>query len=196
VFGKGAAWLAGLPPRVAFWCLRQAVGATLLSVKTFLALLGEEVRRWVVVAVWGLLLFGLYVLAGPVSAGARQVLAFGVLCWFWGAFRAGERTVHNRLVAVRGRQAFRKLDATTSELGAKLGNAKVVMLDGGADMLKALLADPETDAQREQKRIAAAANAAVREHLDPLLFAERSAGPPNPFRRRRARRVAKDEDEG
>jgi hypothetical protein len=63
-------------------------------------------------------------------------------------------------------------------------------------MLKALLTDPETDAQREQKRIAAAANAAVREHLDPLLFAERSAGPPNPFRRlRRARRPAKD-DEG
>jgi hypothetical protein len=123
VLGKGAAWLAGLPPRVAFWCLRQVAGTTLLSVKTVLALLGEEVRRWVVVAVWGLLLFGLYLTFGAVSTGARQVLAFGVLCWFWGAFRAGERTVHNRLAAVRAREFYKKLDQRTGELGDKIGEA-------------------------------------------------------------------------
>jgi hypothetical protein len=193
---KALEGLAKLPLRIAVWVVLLPFRALWGTLKTILALLGEETRRWFGLTVWGLMLW-------PVAqASARWYrpllpwVLLAVLVWLWACVRAVRLTLANRLVAVRGRAAFRKLDKTASEVGGKLKDARVVMLDGGADMLKALLADPETDAQREQKRIAAAANTAVREYLDPLLFAERSAGPPNPFRRLRRARARRSEDEG
>jgi hypothetical protein len=73
------------------------------------------------------------------------------------------------------------------------------MLDGGADMLKALLTDPETDAQRDLGELAAKAHAAVGDHTPtgkhrPL--AQHYEGPPNPFRRLRRARARRSKDEG
>jgi hypothetical protein len=164
--------------------VRRLLGWAWRSVLELAAWLGFQGRRV-------LIFFFLVYLVGAANwmfggwAAARLAAVFFVLAW-----SAPKRR------AVRNMKALRRLDATTSELGGKLKDAKVVVTDGGADMLKALLTDPETDAQREQKRIAAAANAAVREHLDPLLFAERSAGPPNPFRRLRRARARRSKDEG
>jgi hypothetical protein len=123
VFGKGAAWLATLPPRFAFWAARQVISTTALSVKTFLALLGEEARRWTAVAVWAALVFWAYFWLGPLWAGLRQVCAFAVLCWFWGAAVAAKHTLHNRMQAVRGREFFKRLDKKTDELGEKITGA-------------------------------------------------------------------------
>ncbi|HEV8652825.1 MAG TPA: hypothetical protein VG276_26420 [Actinomycetes bacterium] len=167
--------------------VRRLLGWAWRSVLELAAWLGFQGRRV-------LIFFFLVYLVGAANwmfggwAAARLAAVFFVLAW-----SAPKRR------AVRNMKALRRLDTTTSELGAKLGNAKVVMLDGGADMLKALLSDPETDAQRDLGELAAKAHAAVGDHIPTgkhRPVAQHYEGPPNPFRRLRRARARRSKDEG
>jgi hypothetical protein len=113
------------------WVLLLPFRALWGTVKTVLALLGEEVRRWFALVLWGLMLW-------PVAqASARWYrpllpwVLLAVLVWLWACVRAVRWTLHNRLAAVRAREFYKRLDQRTGELGDKLGEAVRSARDGG-----------------------------------------------------------------
>lgn len=126
------AWLHALLFRVVFWALRlpfRALWATLVAI---LALLGEEVRRYLGLAMMGLLvfLFGKATLNfAPDSVKLPLVLVtLALVCiWALAVVRAIRFTLGTNLRAVRQRMYFRELAGQVGQLGDRWDGAVEAM---------------------------------------------------------------------
>lgn len=122
------AWVHGLLFRLCWWALRLPFRALWATVLAIVALLGEEVRRWL-----GLLLMGLMIyLAGKATIGVAPdsiklplvLVVLALVCiWALAVLRAVRFTLGNNLRAVRQRMYFRELKGEVGQLGARWDGA-------------------------------------------------------------------------
>jgi len=110
---KGLLWYVLLLPFRALWG----------TVKTVLALLGEEFRRWFGLVLWGLMLWPVAQASARWYRPLLPYVVLAVLVWLWACARAVHWTMNNRLQAVRAREFYKRLDKRTGELGDKIGEA-------------------------------------------------------------------------
>lgn len=144
--------------------LRLAGRSVWSFVLAVLALLGEEVRRYGGLAVWGVLIVGAGKLALHAPAGTRQPLLLTVLLllgiWALAVRRAAHLTRENNLFKVRQRQAFRELKGDVQQLriGQRIieGTATRTRGTRAGRMFKA---NRDADAQAEADARAAEAQA-------------------------------------
>jgi len=115
--------LHGLALRASIWALLLPVRALWGTAKTILALLGEESRRWTGLVLWGLVLWPVAQLSAAWYRPLLPYVLLAVLVWLWACARAVRWTLANRLVAVRTREFYKRLDKTTGELGGKITEA-------------------------------------------------------------------------
>jgi len=118
VFGL-LGWLHALLFRGVLWLLKLPLKALLAFLVAVLALLGEEVRRWLGVLMAGVMILGVSWALLKVAARQQFVLLLAMLLgllWLRAVFVAAHMTARNRLIAVRQRQAFRELKGDVSTL--------------------------------------------------------------------------------
>lgn len=178
-------WLLGLPFK-ALWSFLLAV----------LALLGEELRRWAGIAMFGLLVF----LAGkatlsyaPMPVKKPLVLAELALVAVWSlvAFRAARYTMSNNLRLVRQRMYFRSLIGEVRDIRGRFTDG-LARAAHGTPVGGVFKSNREKDARAEAQARAAqqrAAEQAARDIEQAALDAEQAAagfylddGIPNPQR--------------
>jgi hypothetical protein len=113
----------GLLLRGVLWLLKQPLVALGGLVKSSIALLGEESRRWL-----GMLMAGLMILAicwVLLKTLADQKLALLLVLdlgmgWLAAAFKAAQLTTENRIWKTRQRLTFRKLSGIEDRLGDRM----------------------------------------------------------------------------
>jgi len=113
------AGLHALAFRAVLWLLKLPLKALLAFLVAVLALLGEEVRRWLGVLMAGVMILGVSWVLLKVAARQQFVLLLAMLLgllWLRAVFVAAHMTARNRLLAVRQRQAFRELKGDVSTL--------------------------------------------------------------------------------
>jgi len=126
VFGL-LAGLHALLFRAVLWLLKLPLKALLAFAVAVLALLGEEVRRWLGVLMAGLMILGVSWGLLKVAADQQLVLLLAMLLgllWLRAVFVAAHMTMRNRLIAVRQRQAFRELRGEVGQLGGRLDSLR------------------------------------------------------------------------
>lgn len=173
------AWLHALLFRVVFWALRlpfRALWATLVAI---VALLGEEVRRYLGLGMMGLLvfLFGKATLNfAPDSVKLPLVLVtLALVClWALAVVRAVRFTLGTNLRAVRQRMYFRELAGQVGQLGARWDGAVEAMANRtrGTRTGRVFRSNREADAaaaeQAAREQRAAEADEARRDELAAL----------------------------
>ncbi len=140
--------------RLVLWLLKMplvALWALLLSV---VALLGQEVRRWLGILVAGLMIAG--VSWAVLKVAADQVLALLVVMllgfvWLFGVFRALRLTMANRIWKVRQQQAFKDLRGEVRGVGDRLQDTLGDARDGLARRAKGTPAEGLFWANRDAK---------------------------------------------
>lgn len=120
-------WLHAALLRLVIWLVRQVGKSLWFTVGAVLALLGEEIRRYLGLALWGVVIW----LAGkatmsyaPEAAKLPLVLTILALVVIWGlaVLRSARFTMHNNLRRVRERKFFRELKGEVGQLGGRLDN--------------------------------------------------------------------------
>jgi len=168
---KLLAWLHGLLLRGCWWALKMPFKALLALLLSILALLGEEVRRWVGVAMAGLLI----VVAGkavmgyaPASVRTPVVLAILAMLALWALSvrRAAWLTRQNNLIRVRQRQAFRQLSGEVGQIGGRLEGLRGEVVEGVARRAKGTRFEGAFFSNREDRARQAAADQAARERAE------------------------------
>lgn len=156
--------LHGLLFRLVLWLVRLPLAALWALLLSVLALLGEEVRRWVGIAMAGLLIvvMGKVTLgAAPASIRTPVVLAVLAMLSLWALTlrRAARITMANNLVKVRQRQSFRELRGEVGQLGGRLEGLR----GGVARRAKGTRAEVLFPSNREDRAKQAAAEQAAQE---------------------------------
>jgi len=130
-------WLHAGLLRLLLWAARFLGRSLWNTVGAFLALLGEEVRRYLGLALWALVIW----LAGkatmsyaPPGTKTPLVLVILGLVVIWGlaVVRAVRFTRHNNLIRVRQRQAFKELRGEVGQVGGRLDNLRREIVGGVA----------------------------------------------------------------
>lgn len=164
-------WLHGLLFRVVLWLLKLPFQALLAFAVAVLALLGEEVRRWLGVLMAGLMIlgvsWGLLKVAGDQQLVLLLAMLLGLL-WLRAVFVAAHMTMRNRLIAVRQRQAFRELRGEVGQIGRRLDSRRGEVVEGVARRARGTVAEGVFQSNRakraeEQEAAEAAAERAERE---------------------------------
>jgi hypothetical protein len=169
--------------RLCLWLLKLPLKAIWGTLQAMLSLLGQEVRRWLGVAVAGLLILG----AGKATMSFAPVelkrpLALTVLVlvaiWALAVRRAAHHTMHNNLYRVRQLRWNKELRGEVSDMGKRVteGMAKATRgtpLDRLFD--RDHRAKVEADARAAEAHAAAERRAAAEEaaHWSPEQVAER-----------------------
>jgi hypothetical protein len=146
---SGIEKLAAYPPRIAVWVVLLPFRTLWKTLKTIMALLGEELRRWFALSLWGLVLWPVIVLSVRWYPPLLPYVLLAVLIWLWACVRAVHLTLHNRLAAVRARQFYRQLDKATGELGDKVKQAVRDTMQGGGPRRLLRRAQPRPGSQPE-----------------------------------------------
>jgi hypothetical protein len=149
-------WLHAGLLRLLLWAARFLGRSLWNTVGAFLALLGEEVRRYLGLALWAVVIW----LAGkatmnyaPPGTKTPLVLVILGLVVIWGlaVVRAVRFTRHNNLIRVRQRQYFRELRGEVSQVGERVTDALGSARDGLAKRAKGTPAEGLFWANRDEK---------------------------------------------
>jgi hypothetical protein len=180
------AYVHGQLLRLGIWLLKLPFAALWSALLAVVALLGEEFRRWAGLAVAGLLIVGTgkaTLSFAPAELERPLVLTVLVLLVVWALAvkRAAYWTMHNNLVKVRQRQAFRELKGDVRDLrgDAIRGMARATQgtpIEGAFRSNRADKARAQQHAQAAAEQEAAERQAAAErdQHLDELAAAEPS----------------------
>jgi hypothetical protein len=161
VFGA-LAYVHGLLFRGCLWLLRLPFRTLWSAFLAFLALLGEEFRRWAGLAVSGLLILGAgkatlnYAPASLKRPLVLTVLTFLVI-WALAVRRAAHLTKENNLRQVRQRKAFQELKGDVHKIGEGVGGR---VLEGAATRARGTLFEGMFGSNRAAHRDAEAERAA------------------------------------
>jgi len=193
--------LHGLLLQVVVGVLRKLVlvplQALVALVVSILAMLNEEVRRWVGMVAAGLMIWAicwamLQVAPGPNTSGIAAILG---LTWLAAAFKAASLTVQARVWKTRQRQSFRQLSSEVRQVGGQVNTLRSDVVQGIAkrargSRIERVFPSNREEAARQAARQAAAERAeraarqraaAEAQRLDDLAAAE-----PSPYERRPA----------
>ena len=173
---KALGWLHAALLRLCLWLLSLPFKAVWSFVVAVLMLLGEEVRRWVGLAMSGLLIL----LAGRAALnyapdGIQRPLVLTVLVlvciWALAVRRAFHYTMHNNLRMVRQRMWFREVAGNVRNLRTEITERMARRAEGTA----VGGAFRTNRAKTERVRQAAAERAAERTAAEAAAEAERTA---------------------
>ncbi|HEV8653275.1 MAG TPA: hypothetical protein VG276_28750 [Actinomycetes bacterium] len=139
-----AGWLVALPLRLGAWALGKVWAGTKLGVLSFLALVGEEVQRWLILATWGAVLLGFSYAGRAVHAPLtlQGVVAVATLVWLTLLVRNLRRVLAGRFARSANRALFRKLEEMADALPGQVEAAVAAGRQGAAQALPAVRPSP------------------------------------------------------
>lgn len=158
-------WLHALAFRFCVWLLKLPFQAVASTIRALLALLGEELRRWLSVVMAGLMVWVIARAALKFASGVPAVMlvvALMAALWFYGLLRAAHYTWTNNLVRVRQRQYFKQLVGQQAELGDRLQAMRGEVVQGVARRARGTVAESvfqSNRAKRAEEQAAAEATA-------------------------------------
>ena len=130
-------WLHGALLGLLLWAARLLGRSLWNTVGALLALLGEEVRRYLGLTLWGVVifLFGKAVMnfAPPNTKTPLVLVVLGlVVVWGLAVVRAVRFTRQNNLIRVRNRMAFKELRSEVGRVGRRLDGIRGGVVEGVA----------------------------------------------------------------
>lgn len=158
--------LHGLVFRLALWLVMMPLKSAWALILTLVALLGEEIRRWLGVLVAGLMILAVSWAALKVASQQRFVLLAVLLMgmiWLYGVVRAAELTLANRVWRVRQRQMFRELSGNVRDLRGEMveGMARATRGKPGGGWFRSNREADAAEAERAERERRAAEAARV-----------------------------------